>query len=112
MSKEEIIELLKNEIDKIDDYDDKADYLVDIIKELYDYIRVDDNENVDPRIEEFENVLESTNEMIINEQYEDVINLLTPYQSLVEELQDISSLDLDKLEVCCFFNEPSLFFVL
>ena len=118
MNKEEIVKSVKIELDKIEDYDDKVDYLVNvlpsysdnedfeyIIKTLYEYIKIDLNESIDPRIEEFENVLESTNDMIMNEQYEEVISLLLPYQKLVNELSDISDIDFEKLEVCCFFNE-------
>lgn len=118
MTKSEIIDNIKQEIDRIDDYDDKVDYIAetlatyherddfeDILKEIYQYVKKDSDINIDLRMVEFENVLESTNELIMNEKYEEVINLLLPYESYVNELCDISSIDLDKLEVCCFFNE-------
>ena len=64
MNKEKIINLFKSELDKIEDYDDKVDYIIDnlpqyseneyfdeILKTLYEYVREDFNENIDPRLE-------------------------------------------------------------
>ena len=119
MDKNEIIELITKELEKYEDADDKLDRLSEILEEYQDhpdfgeifktiYQNIDIESMLpseDPILEEFYNVLESTNDLIINEQYEEVITLLTPYQKLVDELLDISSVDSDKFDICCFFNE-------
>lgn len=118
MSKDEIISLITKEINKIEDIDEKIDALLDlvspyidhpdydyIITKIYSSIKYGDESIEDPRLEEFYNVIESTNDLIINEQYEEVITILSPYQNLVDELLDISNIDQEKLEICCFFNE-------
>lgn len=118
MTKEEIIASIKSEIDKIDDYDDKVDYIAEtlasyherddfkeILSEIYQYVKNGESLDVDLRMVEFENVLESTNELIMSEKYEEVIDLLLPFEDYVNELSDVGSIDLDKLEVSCFFNE-------
>jgi len=119
MDKNEIIELITKELEKYEDVDDKLDRLSEILEEYQDhpdfgeifktiYQNIDIESMLpseDPILEEFYNVLESTNDLIINEQYEEVVTLLTPYQKLVDELLDISSVDSDKFDICCFFNE-------
>ena len=118
MSKEEIITLIIQELEKVDDIDEKLDLLADlavnykdhpeydsIMSEIYYSLKYDNNNEENPLLEEFSNVLESTNELIMNEKYDEVIDKLFPYQGLVDELLDVSDVDLDKLEVCCFFNE-------
>lgn len=118
MNKEDIINKIKIELDKLSDLDDKMDFLLDSLQEyenhpdfkdilakLYEYVNCDYQEEIDPRYQEFYNVLETTNEMIINEQYEDVINLLLPYQKIVDEMSNINGIDLEQLEVGSFFNE-------
>ena len=119
MSKEEIINIIKEKLDAIEDVDDKVDALAELMNEYYDhkdfdyiitklYSLIKYNEDVeleDPRVEELYSVLDSTNELLMNEKYEEVINLLVPFQSFIDEMTDISNIDLGKLEVCSFFNE-------
>ncbi len=127
MTKQEIIDLIKKEIDLVDDYDDKIDVLAELIEpyrdredfdetilEIYKSIEENNEEIYDERLVELENILDSTNELIINEQYEDVVNILKPYEDLVNDLFDINDIDRDKFEVGCFFNEieKNLFFYL
>lgn len=120
MDKNEIIDLINKELEKYDDIDDKLDYLSTVLEEYKDHEDFEEifkkiYENIDmssafqkeedPIIEEFINVLESTNDLILNEQYEEVITILTPYKKLVDELLNADEIDTEKFEVCCFFNE-------
>ena len=120
MNKEEIIKLINDELAKYDDIDDKLDYLSEVLEEYKDHEDFEEifkkiYENIDmtnvfqneedPVIEEFINVLESTNDLILNEQYEEVITILTPYQKLADELLNVEGIDEEKFEICCFFNE-------
>lgn len=120
MDKNEIIDLINKELEKYNDIDDKLDYLSTVLEEYKDHEDFEEifkkiYENIDmssafqreedPIIEEFINVLESTNDLILNEQYEEVITILTPYKKLVDELLNADEIDTEKFEVCCFFNE-------
>lgn len=119
MDKKEIIEKLSLELNKYDDIDEKLDRLSELLEEYQNhpdfqeifsslYQNIDMTsifKEEDPVLVEFYNVLESTNELILNENYEEVISLLTPYQKLVDELLDIRSIDNEKFDICCFFNE-------
>lgn len=118
MTKEDIFKLISEELNKIEDIDEKLDYLADALEKYHDYPEIGEiisniykkintsfENNEDPILLEFYNVLESTNDLIMNEQYEEVITILSPYQKLVDKLLDISNIDQDKLEVGCFFNE-------
>ena len=118
MNKEEIIALVKDKVSDISDLDERLYHALElleeykdhkdfdeIISEVYFSIKKEIQENEDPRLIEFSEVLESTDDLIMNEKYEEVITLLTPYQDLVDEMLDVSNLEFDKLEPCCFFNE-------
>lgn len=120
MDKNEIIKIISEKLEQYDDIDDKLDYLSELLEEYKDHEDFEEifktiYQNIDmksifspkedPAIEEFINVLESTNELIMNEQYEEVITILSPYQKLADELLDDSNVDKNKFDICCFFNE-------
>ena len=118
MNKYDIVALVLEKVEDINDLDEKLFRALELLEEYKDHqdfseimntvyfkIRDEITQEEDPRLVEFADVLESTNELIMNEQYEEVITLLTPYQDLVDELLDVSNIEFDKLEPCCFFNE-------
>ena len=118
MNKYDIVALVLEKVEDINDLDEKLFRALELLEEYKDHqdfseimntvyfkIRDEITQEEDPRLVEFADVLESTNDLIMNEQYEEVITLLTPFQDLVDELLDVSNIEFDKLEPCCFFNE-------
>ena len=109
MNKYDIVALVLEKVEDISDLDERLFRALELLEEYKDHedfseimntvyfkIRDEITQEEDPRLVEFANVLESTNELIMNEQYEEVITLLTPFQDLVDELLDVSNIEFDK----------------
>lgn len=130
MDKKQVVNKIMDELNKYEDIDDKLDALPELLIEyvdhpnykeifieIYDLLEVDahfNNHDIDPKLSEFINALESTNELILTEQYDKAIEILLNKKEYAEELISYNEIELDKFEIGCYFNEieKQLFFYL